>query len=340
MIRDGAGIKTDLFVKDTDTHQYLDFSSCHTFHTKKGIPYGQALRIRRIVSDDQVFDTRCEELKGWLKDRGYPDQLVEEQVGKAKLENRNELLDRNKSESKNDRDVLVLSYHSCLSKKVHDIVKNAHCILQVDQEHRRVFPDVPMVSYRRAKSLCDILVRAKVPKDQVSSEWGCKGCRTIGGRKDCQVCEAIVDDTQFTSQVTGRTFQIREGPLHCNSKNVVYLMECRTCSIQYVGSCGSDKIGNDQKNKFRFRYNAYKSKHREYSRRMENGTLGVGKAVPQTSLHAHFAQPDHNGIEDMSFKIIDCASNLRDIKKRESFWQYKVKTFLPDGLNDGNVDTL
>ena len=87
MIRDGAGIKTDLFVKDTDTHQYLDFSSCHTFHTKKGIPYGQALRIRRIVSDDQVFDTRCEELKGWLKDRGYPDQLVEEQIGKGKLEN-------------------------------------------------------------------------------------------------------------------------------------------------------------------------------------------------------------------------------------------------------------
>ena len=116
-------------------------------------------------------------------------------------------------------------------------------------------------------------------------------------------------------------------------------MECRTCSIQYVGSCGSDKIGKDQKNKFRFRYNDYKSKHREYLRRRDNGTLGVGKAVPQTSLHAHFAQPDHNGIEDMSFKIIDCASNLRDIKKRESFWQYKLKTFLPDGLNDRNVDT-
>ena len=52
---EGGGLKTDLFVKDTDTHQYLDFSSCHTFHTKKGIPYGQALRIRRIVSDDDVF---------------------------------------------------------------------------------------------------------------------------------------------------------------------------------------------------------------------------------------------------------------------------------------------
>ena len=65
-----------------------------------------------------------------------------------------------------------------------------------------------MVSYRRAKSLSDILVRAKVPKEQVPSEWGCKGCRDLGGRKDCQICEAIVNDTHFTSQVTGQRFQI------------------------------------------------------------------------------------------------------------------------------------
>ena len=334
VMREGAGIKTDLFVKETDTHQYLEFSSCHTFHTKKGIPYGQALRIRRIVSDDRVFDTRCGELKEWLMDRGYPERLVEEQIGRAKLEDRNGLLDRNRFNRKNDRDVLVLSYHPCLSKNVHSIVRNAHPILQVDAEHRRVFSEVPMVSYRRAKSLCDILVRARVPKEQVPSEWGCKGCN---GRSDCQVCQAITSDTHFSSNVTGQTYEIRGGPFHCNSKNVVYLMECRKCSIQYVGSSGSNKKDSD--NRMRCRYNDYKSKHREFLRRRDNGTLGKGTAVPQTALHAHFAQPDHNGIQDMSFKIIDCARNLTEIKKRESFWQYKLKTFLPNGLNDRNVDT-
>ena len=39
VIREGEGIRTDLFVKETDTHQYLHFSSCHPFHTKKGIPF-------------------------------------------------------------------------------------------------------------------------------------------------------------------------------------------------------------------------------------------------------------------------------------------------------------
>ena len=169
------------------------------------------------------------------------------------MEDRNGLLDRNRLNRKNDRDVLVLSYHPCLSKNVHSIVRNAHPILQVDAEHRRVFSEVPMVSYRRAKSLCDILVRARVPKEQVPSEWGCKGCN---GRSDCQVCQAITSDTHFSSNVTGQTYEIRGGPFHCNSKNVVYLMECRKCSIQYVGSSGSNKKDSD--NRMRCRYNDFK----------------------------------------------------------------------------------
>ena len=31
-------IKTDFYVKPTDTHQYLHSSSCRHYHCKKGIP--------------------------------------------------------------------------------------------------------------------------------------------------------------------------------------------------------------------------------------------------------------------------------------------------------------
>ena len=261
VIRDGAGICTDLFVKETDTHQYLDFSSCHTYHTKKGIPYGQALRIRRIVSDDNVFEGRCSELKDWLRKRGYPDGMVDEQIDRAKIVDRTELLDRERIREDNKRDILVLSYHPCLSKKVHDIVKNAFPILQSDAEHRRVFPELPMVTYRRAKSLGDILVRARVPREK--SYVGCRGCN---GRSDYEVCNVIVPDTHFTSKSTGRTFEIRGGPFHCNSKNVVYLLECKTCSIQYVGSTGTE-TGNT---KFRHRFNDYKSKNKQFLKRKNN----------------------------------------------------------------------
>ena len=44
----GGALGTDLFCKLTDAHQYLHSKSCHPWHTKKAIPFSQALRIRRI----------------------------------------------------------------------------------------------------------------------------------------------------------------------------------------------------------------------------------------------------------------------------------------------------
>ena len=52
--------------KPTDTHQYLHAGSCHVYHSKKSIPYNHALN--RICSNNQLFDKRCNELEGWLVD--------------------------------------------------------------------------------------------------------------------------------------------------------------------------------------------------------------------------------------------------------------------------------
>ena len=41
-------IETDLYVKPTDSHQYLFLYFCHPFYCKKCIPYSQTLRLNRI----------------------------------------------------------------------------------------------------------------------------------------------------------------------------------------------------------------------------------------------------------------------------------------------------
>ena len=61
---------TDLYIKPTYTHQYLHASSCHVYHSKKSIPYGQALRLNRICSVKSSYDRRCNELEVWLRERG------------------------------------------------------------------------------------------------------------------------------------------------------------------------------------------------------------------------------------------------------------------------------
>ena len=58
----GEELMAGLFVKPTDTHQFLDRSSSHPYHRKKGIPYSQALRLNRICSDNESFDRRCKDL--------------------------------------------------------------------------------------------------------------------------------------------------------------------------------------------------------------------------------------------------------------------------------------
>ena len=315
-------IETDLFTKETDTHQYLHFSSCHTYHTKKGIPYGQALRLRRIISDNTRFESMCGELRGWLLDRGFDAGMTDVQIDKAKVKNREELINYRKEERALDTRLnLVLRYHPALSNKVHNIIKQHHPILLLNDEHRKVFEDLPRVTYKRAKNLKDSLVRASLPlPDPDTSLYGSRVC----GKKRCLICKNVQTTKSFTNREGSYTYEIRKGPLNCDSACVVYLLQCRTCKIQYVGSTETP---------FRLRYNNYTSAHRAFCKRKDADTLDKGKNIPQRSLHEHFAQADHKGIDDFLFTLIDSAATLEGVRNKEAFWQCKLKVFEPNGLN-------
>ena len=86
-------LETDLYIKLTDTHQFLDSKSCHPYHCKKIISYSQALRYNRIYSDNEKFDQRCNDLEKWLMERGYSERLVKTHILKARSESRDSLLE-------------------------------------------------------------------------------------------------------------------------------------------------------------------------------------------------------------------------------------------------------
>ena len=71
---------TDFFVEPTDTHQFLDPSSSHPYHCKKGIPHSQALRLNRIFSVNESFDKCSNDLEGWLIERGYNGKMIRKQI--------------------------------------------------------------------------------------------------------------------------------------------------------------------------------------------------------------------------------------------------------------------
>ena len=76
-------ISSDLYVKPTDSHQYLLLPSNHPPHVHVHLPYGLALCIRQIVSSDERLHVRLQELKSFLLERGYSGPDVDQQFAKA-----------------------------------------------------------------------------------------------------------------------------------------------------------------------------------------------------------------------------------------------------------------
>ena len=109
---------TDLYCKPTDAHQYLNFRSCPPPHVKRGIPYGQGLRLKRICSSDEVFERRLGDLKGFLVERGYDHDFIDSQFCRVRNHDRRDLLESKKKpkskDSFSDRVCCVFDYHPAM----------------------------------------------------------------------------------------------------------------------------------------------------------------------------------------------------------------------------------
>ena len=80
-----GNISTDLYVKPTDRHRFLYYTSSHTDHTKRSIVFSQALRVSRICSEKSDFLKRLEKMESWFLVRGYPKDLIESKMKKVKF---------------------------------------------------------------------------------------------------------------------------------------------------------------------------------------------------------------------------------------------------------------
>ena len=56
----------------------------------------------------------------------------------------------------------------------------------------------------------------------------------ICGSKFCKVCHLVADRHEVTSSVTKCTFKFRHD-MSCNSRNIIYLINCKNCHKQYIG---------------------------------------------------------------------------------------------------------
>ena len=130
----------------------------------------------------------------------------------------------------------------------------------------------------------------------------------------CLTCENVIECNMVTSNTTKYTFKLRQN-LNCSSSNLVYLIQCKECNMQYVGETGRS---------LRLRTNNHR------------GDIVNNR---DTSIAKHF----NTGacmLEDFKIVPIFQCPRFDDVqettKKRQEIEQYFIdalKTYRPYGLN-------
>ena len=113
------------------------------------------------------------------------------------------------------------------------IINKHKNILSLDGELTKVIPkDSIFVSYRSPRNIKDLLISSKLKNyDQHTEhiENGCFKCNK------CYLCRHYLQETNtFTSYHTNQVFDIRQN-ITCNTKNVIYLIECILHQCSNVG---------------------------------------------------------------------------------------------------------
>ena len=158
------------------------------------------------------------------------------------------------------------------------------------------------------KILKNFLVRSKVyPLEKI-----------VGSSKCCfkryQVCLNVSETDTFESFLTKRQYKINHC-LNCNEKCLIYLLRCKICGLQYVGSTTD---------RFRLRLNNYKANDRKAQR---------GEEHMQLELFQHFLSEGHNGfLQDCSITLIN-KTDGSDPTRREEYWGTVLTTVVLYGLN-------
>jgi hypothetical protein len=286
-------IETKPYFKETDTHQLVHTKSFHPHHTFKGIVKSQFIRLKRLSSFKHDYLEAGRILKKVLITRGYSKRLLRHV--------QNEIWYRfteTKIHSTSPTQILPLVIK-------YDTVGTYSARLWRDILNKNpLFNNIRIITaYSVHPNLGKILANTK-PRAPLKSSAGCTKCASIR----CKACNFIIESKNFTSSTTQKTYSIHEH-ISCTSKNVVYLITCKLCGLQYVGETG-----------------------RMLKERI-NDHLSAIRLQKETPIGIHFNLPLHSS---KNFSIIGIENNLDNItnrRARETLWQNVLKTIHPSGIN-------
>jgi hypothetical protein len=303
-------IETKVYFKPTDTHQLLHKESFHPRHTCTGVLKSQFIRFKRLCNRKSDYDDACQILTSALRLRNYSRSLMRKMK-------RDVWSDTSLATPRPPSNIpilpLVVPYNEfgCkLATKWRDVIK-----LDPTFNNYRI-----ITAYTVGHSLHRKLVTSSTTTDTNTPSQpnphpksrppsvpdGCFRCHN----NHCRSCRYVNESSTIVSHTNGNLFSIR-GHITCRTPNVIYVINCNRCHLQYVGETSrplADRLRD----------------HLSCIRTHKDSAVGV-----------HFNQPQHS-IDDISITGVETSprtSNAEYRKIRESAWNVLLQTSHPHGIN-------
>eukprot|EP00061_Rhincodon_typus_P018287 g47400.t1 len=168
------------------------------------IPYGQALHIYKIFSDEEEHNRHLKLLKDTLIEMGYDAQIINSQFRHATVKNRNDLLRRQ------TQDTTVQYFPG--AEKLHHVLRSLQHIIDDDEHFAKIFPTPPPLAFKQPPNFKQTIVHSKLPSLQDNVDHNtiqpCHG--------NLYKTYQIIDMDTTITRVYGR--------YSCDSANIVYLI--------------------------------------------------------------------------------------------------------------------
>jgi hypothetical protein len=309
-INNDTTLQTRVYFKPTDTHQLLHTKSFHPKHTCRGILKSQLLRFKRISSFWSDFNSTVKILFHSLADRGYSWSLLRNMLKTVWFAEEKETI---LNENPQDLFPMIMQYNSLgcgLLKKYRETLQ------------KNIFFDKFQLinAYKNHSNLRRMLIRSEL-RPTGGTENISSTTKTVNGPNNkfflcnnptCVTCKShAYSGASFSSSTFGSTHHVT-GSMNCKTNNIIYLITCTKCNIQYVGETG-----------------------RCLSERLTDHRSNI-KSKKITPIAIHFNTPGH-ALGDLKAlaieKITETDDPLRKRKLQEALWQKKLGTVYPHGLN-------
>jgi hypothetical protein len=212
-------LKTNIFIKPTNKQLYLDFSSNHPEHCKLAIPYSQALRVVERCSEIKEQETQLENLKEKLKERNYPENIIEEKFDKARKKDRRTLIFQNRNnKNRGTKKVRFMFTHNAANPPIHKWVRMCKPLLERSAKAKDIGSKIQICT-KQPRNLKAMLggYREKAGVSQnVQANAGCSKCE-----KNCKVsCPMMKEGKTFQSTRTKRKYPIKQNVMGYLSNNM------------------------------------------------------------------------------------------------------------------------